>query len=252
MEGMNLKLQAGTDIPVPQIGVSIHQPTIKEIAFVGEENFYMGCEMLTFSKQRLPFQEQQKLEKFSDFEILISILTNKEMSLDTMGAFLVLQLIFPNASINFEYNAIQIIEDEEIKKIDKTNFHIFKSLLTLIFCLSQNQQKEYRAGNEKAQELIDKFKKSKQKIAQDRGENQDFDILGRYISILTVGEHRDMNSFLNYTVYQLFDEFERFTRKQNHDIYLSAKLSFGGSDMEEPDNWMDSLRNNSKKDELLS
>ena len=42
---------------------------------------------------------------------------------------------------------------------------------------------------------------------------------------------------MNYTVYQLYDEFQRFELKQNFDIYLQAKMA-GAKDMEEVDNWM--------------
>lgn len=251
MNNLNLRLQAGTDIPLPWLGASIHQPTIKEIAFVGEENFFMGCEILTFSKLKLSFEEQQRLQSYSDFDILMAILSNKEVSQDTLHAHLLLQLIFPGMEVNFKYNCIELTSGEDKVEVNNQNFVQFKFILDSMFCLSKNQKQEYRAGNAKAQELIDKFNKSKQKIAKDRGEDQSLDILGRYVSILAVGEHKDMNSLINYTVYQLFDEFDRFRLKQGYDIYLSAKMSFGGSDMEEPDNWMDSLRK-SKKDELIS
>jgi hypothetical protein len=39
------------------------------------------------------------------------------------------------------------------------------------------------------------------------GEGQKVAILTRYVSILAVGEKKDMNSLLGYSVYQLFDEF---------------------------------------------
>jgi hypothetical protein len=38
-------------------------------------------------------------------------------------------------------------------------------------------------------------------------EGQKVTILSRYISILAVGENKNINDLLNYSVYQLFDEF---------------------------------------------
>ena len=45
-----LLLLSGNDIPFSEAQVTIHQPTIKEIAYVGEDSFYTGCEFLRFSK----------------------------------------------------------------------------------------------------------------------------------------------------------------------------------------------------------
>ena len=42
----DLLLLSGNDIPFYGAQVSIHQPTIKEIAYIGEEAFYTGCEFL--------------------------------------------------------------------------------------------------------------------------------------------------------------------------------------------------------------
>ena len=49
-----------------------------------------------------------------------------------------------------------------------------------------------------------------------------------------------MNELMNYTVYQLKDEFKRFQLKQSFDIYLQAKMA-GAKDLEEVDNWMDDI-----------
>ena len=46
-----------------------------------------------------------------------------------------------------------------------------------------------------------------------------------------------MNSFMKYTVYQLFDEFQRFELKMGYDIYFKAQLA-GAKDLKEPEDWM--------------
>ena len=39
---IRLALMCGTDIPVPEIQSIIHQPKIREIAYIGEEDFFSG------------------------------------------------------------------------------------------------------------------------------------------------------------------------------------------------------------------
>jgi hypothetical protein len=41
------------DIPFEEARLIIHNPTLKEIAIIGEDVFFMGCEYLNFSKQFL-------------------------------------------------------------------------------------------------------------------------------------------------------------------------------------------------------
>jgi len=48
-----LLLLSGNDIPFIGAKTSIHQPKIKEIAFLGEEVFYLGSNFLCFSKDNL-------------------------------------------------------------------------------------------------------------------------------------------------------------------------------------------------------
>ena len=57
------------------------------------------------------------------------------------------------------------------------------------------------------------------------------------MSILAIGLQKDMNQLLQYSVYQLFEEFHRFRMKQSFDMYVQAKMA-GARDLEEVENWM--------------
>ena len=48
-----LLLFSGNDIPFTSSGVTIHHPTIKEIAYLGEDTFFTGYQMLIISKNIL-------------------------------------------------------------------------------------------------------------------------------------------------------------------------------------------------------
>ena len=70
----DLLLLSGNDIPFIEAQVNIHQPSIKEIAYIGEESFFIGCEVLNFSKKSLSEEDQAQLIEYSDLEIFLSIL----------------------------------------------------------------------------------------------------------------------------------------------------------------------------------
>ena len=48
-----LLLLSGNDIPFPIARLTIHQPRLKEIAYITEERFWPGCEYLKFDKDFL-------------------------------------------------------------------------------------------------------------------------------------------------------------------------------------------------------
>ena len=77
----NLLLLAGNDIPFPQAQVTIHQPTIKEIGYIGEEMFFTGIEYLKFSKDILTEEDRINLEQYDDFDILMSMVKQKNIEM---------------------------------------------------------------------------------------------------------------------------------------------------------------------------
>jgi len=94
-----LALECGNEIPFPQAGVSIHQPTLEEIGFLenGENDFYLGCEMLTFTKNKLTLEGKKVLEKYSNFDIVMTILGQQTEAAkkNRICFFEVLSLMFP-------------------------------------------------------------------------------------------------------------------------------------------------------------
>lgn len=238
----DLLLLSGNDIPFIEAQVNIHQPTIKEIAYIGEESFYIGCELLNFSKDVLNREDRINLEDKTNFEVLMSIMKDKNIAAQKQQtcALMVLMLMFPQHKILVRKNDIALLkEGEDEHSINNKNFESFKKILVSMFCLKVGDANNpaYNPGNEMARKIAEKLQKGRAKAAQLKGESQKIAILSRYVSILAVGEQKNLNSLMQYTVYQLYDEFQRFELKQNYDIYFDAKLA-GAKDLEEVDNWM--------------
>lgn len=241
----DLQLISGVDIPFVEAQIIIHQPTIKEIAFIGEDNFFYGCELLKFSKDMLNVKDKNSLDNYSDFDILMSIMENKDKNESIQKsiecAYLVLNLIFPGYVAQImNYTLVLTKENEPVHIINNKNFDTFKQILSDMFNLQVDStvSNDYSPSGALAQKIADKLKKRHQKLAEQKGGNgQKITVFSRYISILTVGEHKDMNSFMNYTVYQLLDEFKRFSLKEQYDMYIKAKLQ-GAKDLKEVEDWM--------------
>ena len=234
-----LLLLSGNDIPFIEAQVTIHQPTIKEIAYIGEEAFFTGCELINFSKNILPEQDKVNLEDKTNFDILIAILRerNAVMQRNRNCVEMVLALIFPWYTIDITSDAIMLEKEEERHLINNDNFETFKTIFNMMFSFSKDESRDYNPSGEVAKRIAEKLKQRHQKLAELKEGKQKIDILSRYVSILAVGEHKDMNSLLNLSVYQLFDEFERFKLKMSYDIYFQAKMA-GAKDLKEVEDWM--------------
>lgn len=237
----DLLLLSGTDIPFQQAQISIHQPTIKEISFIGEEAFFIGCELLNFSKDILATEDKTNLEDRTNFEVFMSIMKDKSLTAQKgkVSALMVLTLIFPGYEVHIQKDCISLVKEEDVHNINNQNFEDFKRIIVAMFCLKERStDQDYNPAGKKARELAEKMKKGRQAAAAAKGEAQKkVSLLSRYVSILSVGENKGFDTLLGYTVYQLFDEFNRFELKQKYDIYVQAKMA-GAKDLEEVDNWM--------------
>ena len=249
-----LLLLSGNDIPFPEAKLTIHQPTLKEIAYIGEENFFIGCGFLDFSKNLLSHEDKTNLMNYNDFDIFMSIVINKNKDVERSveAAFLVLELIFPLYDISVRDNLIILKKNNEEFSINKNNFAKFKEIISSMFNLNlgRTSLEEYNPSGNMAKKIADKFKKRHEvlnKISNKSSDKKKFiSILSGYVSILAVGLQKDLNSLMQYTVYQLYDEFQRFQLKMQWDAYLQAKMA-GAKDLEAVDNWMINLQEQGKE-----
>lgn len=233
----DLLFLSGNDIPFIGAQTVIHQPTIKEIGLIGEEAFFTGCQLLNFSKNLLTEEDKSNLEDKTNFDILIAILReqNAVMQKNRNCVNMVLALLFPGYKIQFNLDCILLENesDEEIKcQINNNNFEEFKEILSIMFYLKQDDDATaFNPSGELASRIAAKLQKRHQRLAQDKPDKK-IDILSRYTSILSVAQHKDINILLNYTLYQLYDEFKRNELKMSYDIYLQAKMA-GAKDLKE-------------------
>ena len=243
----SLTLLGKNDIPFIQAEVTLHQPTCKEIGYIGEEDFFTGCQALTFSKERLVLEDKVDLSSVTNFDILMTMIRDKstQSQKNILCMKMVLSLLLPDYQIMMSPAAVGFIKDEQVHQLTSANYDAFQEIIRQIFCLKkifgQSAVQDYNPANAAAQALVDKFKERQRKlqeIKQKQGKGQNISIISRRISILAVGEHKDINTLTNYTVYQLFDEFDTYQRKLAYDMYVQAKMA-GAKDIEDVKNWME-------------
>ena len=235
---IDLALMAGIDIPFPQAELTLHQPTIKEIAFLGEETFFSGCEILNFSKDILEEKDKLSLENKSDFDILIAILRerNAVMQKNRNCVKLVLELIVPGYTVEFNELSIDLVKEQEVHSLTNENFIEFKQVLNKIAAYKKGGSQDYNPSGRLAKDIADKLRKRQLKLAEEKPP-QKLDIFARYSSVIAIGLSLDITQVMNWTPYQLFDQYERFILHTAYDINIKAKLA-GAKDLKEAEDWM--------------
>lgn len=234
-----LTLLSGNDIPFPQAQLIIHVPTLKEIGYIGEENFHKGCHFVVFDKNNLSQEDKDNLGNLSNFDIFMSVMNGREKTSHKINALSVLSLLFPDYEIKFEKDKMLLQKENFSSIINERNYEEFKNILIQIFCLKMEKDESLNPADALAAKIAEKIKKGKEKVAKSKGEDlKKLNIYSRYISILGTGNN--LIDYLNYTIYQLRDQFERFQLKESNDIYIKAKLA-GAQNMEEVDNWMEDI-----------
>ena len=237
---VRLALMAGTDIPVPECQLVIHQPPISEISFIGEEDFFVGVQTLCLNKTMF-IQDESVLDKVNNFQIFMTVMNDKATADKKAAVKKVLSLLLPKSTVLITPKSITVNTSEDSSMIDEENFEYLQEALKLIFCAKTGpmNQQAFNPANAKAKEIADKLMKGRQRVAQQKGE-LNVSVFSQYLSILTIGLHIPITELLKTTMFQLYDLMERYTLYINWDIDIRSRLA-GGKPENQPDNWMKNI-----------
>ena len=244
-----LTLLSGVDLPIPELKVNIHQPTLREIAYIGERSFYQAVTLLLLDKEDLAMKEGMTDEdkafllSQSNFQILMSIINSEGADLQKISIMTLLSLILPTHSIEIEERFILLSSSKgDISILDENSFDHLQYIVRKIFGLEGSGSEEFNPVGDKAREIAEKIKRGRAKVAALKGENgeQETSILSRYISGLSIGTNSlDINKLLDLTLYQLFDQLERYGLYTAYDMSVKAKMA-GAKDVEDVD-WLKNI-----------
>ena len=241
MNDIRLALMCGSDIPIPEIQAAVHQPKMKEIALIGEADFFVAIQCLNVDKNLLR-QDKTLLQNTSNFQIFMTIMSEKETKDKKLATQQLLQLLFPNHNIMFTPRSILLQGKENSSTIDDSNFEFLQEILKQVFCVSNknNQQAGFNPANDKAREIAEKLMRGRQRVAEQNG-SANASIFSQYLSILTVGlSSMSLQELMDLTMYQLYDLVERYQLYISWDIDIRSRLA-GAKPDDRPDNWMKNI-----------
>ena len=240
MDDIRMALMCGTDIPIVSLQTAIHQPRIREIALIGESDFFVAIQCLNIDKNLLN-QDKTILQTTNNFQIFMTVMQEKETRDKKKATQALLSLIFPNHKIMFTPRAISLQGQQNIT-IDDTNFEDLQAVVREVFCVSNknNQQAGFNPANAKAKEIAHKIMRGRRRVAEING-SANASIFSQYLSILTVGlSSMSLQELMDLTIYQLYDLVERYQLYISWDIDIRSRLA-GAKPDDRPDNWMKNI-----------
>ena len=238
---IRLALMCGIDIPVPELQTTIHQPTIKEISYIGEQEFFIGLQTLSINKNMLA-RDNSVLESTTNFQIFMTIMKEQETKDKKDAVINLFQLVFPNSQVIFTPMSILLNKEGQQTLVDENNFDILQEIIKQIFCVNSGpmDQTAFNPADEKARQIAEKLMRGRQRVAEQKGETNS-SAFGRYLSVLTIGLNAmPLSEAMNLTMYQLYDLVERYTLYLNWDLDIRTRLA-GGKPDSKPDDWMKNI-----------
>ena len=247
----SLTLISGIDIPIPELRVNIHQPTIREIAYIGEKSFYQAAQTIAIQKEaflgaleNISEEDKTVISQMSNFEVFLKLIEKNSFSKINVQSLL--SLLFPSFSIDIEDRFIMLVNPnlKQTVMIDSNNFEILQDIIATILCLhSGNTKEEFNPMGERARAIAEKIKRGREKAARDRGETpKQSSFLSKYISGLGIGTQAlSINIILELTLYQLLNQIERYGLYTQYEMSIKAKMA-GAKDVEDID-WLKDIEN---------
>ena len=238
---IRLALMCGSDIPIPECQLTVHQPTLNEIALIGENDFFMGIQTLCVSKNMIN-QGETLLANTSNFQIFMTIMQEKETLDKKQAVQQLFPLLFPKQQLLLTPRSIILKDSNGSSTIDENNFDAFQRVISQIFCINSGPMntQTFNPGDKKAKEIADKLTRARQRVAAQKSDGEG-SVFAQYISTLTVGlNSMSIIDCKNLTMYQLFDLIERYMLYTNWDLDVKSRLA-GGKPENQVDNWMKNI-----------
>ena len=241
MADLRAALMTGIAIPIPECQLILHQPSIKEISYLGEQTYFTGAQVLCLNK-RMFVKDEVDLDAINNFQIFMMVMVEKETGDKKKSTLDTLRLLFPEYKVLLTPQSLLFQKDgQEPIMIDVNNFEILQEYLRQVFCVKTGpmDQQAFNPANAEAKRIADKLMRGRERIAAEKGTSMS-SIIVQYLSILPVAVHVPKSELESYSLFAFYDLIERFALWINWDLDVRTRLA-GGKPDSHPENWMKSL-----------
>ncbi len=245
-----LSLVSGQDVLLKEFKLVVRQPRLKEIAMIGEKEFYSTCNFLLVTKESIVTEMENKYptediaqiySEVDEYAVVMEFVLNATGLKE--GMFQMFELLFPEYKISIEEIGIFFMKEGAPPVVIRPeDYGEFRDCLKQILCLGSKSMgsEEYNTVSAQADAIAEKLRARKKKLEGTKDKEKNSNILANYISSLSIGvSGYNIQNIVDLTLYQLFDQIKRYGLWMCHDIALRAKMA-GAKDVEDVE-WMGKL-----------
>lgn len=219
-----LQLISGIDIPVESLGLTIHQPRVKEVAMLGEQNYFIALSVFRMTKENLKItssevtnwmvlQEsfKQQVDGVKNMRTLISNFLQLFMvSKATIGPRSII-IDSPQGLIN--------IEPEQFSELQEIIGEVGGASL-----LVPNEE-QFKPLNKRAAEIAEKMKKARKRLSDQQPKAKSQGFLSRYVKAVATVTANSLEEVNNMTILQLNELMQMYLAWEAYDLEIRSRLA---------------------------
>ena len=215
-----LRMLANVPIYIHDAG-SLHIPTLRDIAILGEENYNEILSLLLLNKKNIPHLRDKPV---SNFDILFA---NCAYSPDLWSRVKIgLELLFKEEAHMSDVGEnvyFYFSEDSEKRHITSENFEYIQSLLIIANNIKIESEEEYNPANAKAAELIKRLEAGKQYVS--RKKKQIVSLSSKISGLAWKSNSINMINIWDLNIYQFYDALFKVEQIDNYLFTLQGIYS---------------------------
>lgn len=232
-----LQLITGIDVPLEGIGVTVRQPKVREIAMLGEQNYFIALQLFGMTKASLKIESPD----VTNWMILQESMKQKIDGIRNTRQLVTnfLQLFF-NEKVMLGPRSIILDKGGEMVNIEPENFDVVQLVIEQIggSSLLSPPEETFNPKNKRAAEIVEKMKKARKRLAavkaQENGtarqENKGF--LAKYIRSVAVSTPNSIEQVCNMTLLQLNSVMQTYLAWEAYDLDVKSRLAGAKNDKE--------------------
>lgn len=220
-----LQLISGIDIPVAELGLTLHQPRIREIAMLGEQQYFIALSIFRITKENLKI----KSDEVNNWMVFQESLKQQIDGVKNPRALLTnfLQLFIPHKVMLGPRSVIIEPDGGELINVEPEQFDILQDVVGAVggASLLTPGEEQFKPKNKRAAEIAEKMKKARKKLAalQPKAKSQGF--LARYVRAVAVATSNSLEDVNNMTLLQLNDVMQTYLAWEAYDLEIRSRLA---------------------------
>lgn len=221
-----LQIITGVDIPVPELGITVRQPRVREIAMLGEQQYFVALSVFKLSKEQLQIPSEEVTNWMIFQESLNQKIEGIDNTRDLLANFLQL---FVTTQITITPRALVVsIGDTEVN-IEQEQFDTFQQIVGAVggASLLTPSEEEFKPRNKRAAEIAEKMKKARKRLAaaQSTPNQKREGFLARYIRAVGVATANSLAQVNDMTLLQLNSIMQTYLAKESYDLEIQSRLA---------------------------